>query len=330
MIMRGLGLMFLAVGATASCGGSVSNIGTGSDAGGRDAMSHPLDGGTRDGAITPETSSEASSETSTSEAMTTQPYDGTTGKACSTNADCKSPDGPGLTQCSSSVFAPDDYYPTAVCIVPTCSPVSEESSVHYCDGPDDPSSPGMCVPFGTTGAGKCLPKCTYDTTGDAPSGCQGKDTCRAANFVGIAAAGYGYCWAGCTADGDCPAGQQCQTNTGTCLAGLVPPTKSIGQACTETDDDDGACFCLYGGTSETGYCTSFCIVGDDTTCPGGYVCGADELRAGGYSTQNPGMYGRCHAQCTAVDAGTADGGSMCPTNSTCTDIYAAGPYCIVP
>src|SRR5580658_1053025 len=139
MIMRGLGLMFLAVGATASCGGSVSNIGTGSDAGGRDAMSHPLDGGTRDGAITPETSSEAASETNTSEAMTTQPYDGTTGKACSTNADCKSPDGPGLTQCSSSVFAPDDYYPTAVCIVPTCSPVSEESSVHYCDGPTIPA-----------------------------------------------------------------------------------------------------------------------------------------------------------------------------------------------
>jgi hypothetical protein len=328
MIYRGLGLIILGIGAAAACGGSVTSVGPGTDAGQRDSTPHMGADGNGGDVKTP--LHDASSDSSTTgEAMSTHPYDGTTGKPCSTDSDCVSPGGPGLARCSNTVFVPDDYYPTAVCILPTCSPVSGESSVHYCDGPDDPSSPGMCVPHGTTGAGECLPKCTYDTAGDAPSGCQGKDTCRAANFVGLAAAGYGYCWGGCTTDGDCPTGQQCQTDTGTCLAGLVPPTKSLGQACTETDYNDGACYCLYGGTSESGYCTSFCIVGDATGCPEGYVCGADELRAGGYSSQNPGMAGRCHVQCTATDGG-ADGGGGCPTNSTCSDIYAAGPYCIVP
>src|SRR5579863_5646364 len=72
-------------------------------------------------------------------------YDGTTGTACTTDADCTSPGGPGIARCSNSVLAPNDYYPTAVCILPTCSPVSNSARVHYCDGPDEPGSPGVCI-----------------------------------------------------------------------------------------------------------------------------------------------------------------------------------------
>jgi hypothetical protein len=314
----------LAVLSSVGCGGSVTQIpgeggvdGGAEGGGARDAMPH-ADVKARDvGAPT---------DVSTgSEAMTTQPYDGTTGKPCTTDADCRSADGPEVARCSSSVFAPDEYYPTPVCILPTCSPVSDSTSVHYCDGPDEASSPGMCVPAGMAGAGQCLPKCAFDTSGDAPTGCQGKDTCFAYNSG--PEAGYGYCWAGCTQDSDCESGQHCQADRGTCLAAVVPPTKTVGQACTQTDEDDDVCYCIYGGASETGYCTSFCIVGDASTCPGGFVCGADEDRASGYSMQNTGMAGRCHYQCS-----TTDGGLTCPAgaNSTCSDIYAAGPYCIVP
>jgi hypothetical protein len=138
MIYRGLGWMFLGLGAAAACGGSVSGIG-GPDGGGRDAMPHTgADANGQDVKTLPD----ASSDTSVGEAMSTHPYDGTTGKPCTTDADCASPGGPGLARCSSSVFAPDAYYPTAVCILPSCSPVSD-TSVHYCDGPDDPTSPGM-------------------------------------------------------------------------------------------------------------------------------------------------------------------------------------------
>jgi hypothetical protein len=111
-----------------------------------------------------------------------------------------------------------------------------------------------------------------------------------------------------------------------CLADVVPPAKAIGAACTEADDEAGACNCHFGGESGAGYCTSFCIVGDDSTCPDGFVCGADESLLGGYSVQNPGIAGLCHLKCNGDDAGTG-----CPTgtNSWCSYEYAGGPYCVV-
>src|SRR5580693_9217522 len=86
-------------------------------------------------------------------------YDGSTGLACKTDSDCASAGGPGIARCSNSVFGPDEYYPTAVCILPTCSPVSD-STVHYCDGPDELGSPGVCIQSGATGV--CYPSCQYD------------------------------------------------------------------------------------------------------------------------------------------------------------------------
>jgi hypothetical protein len=248
----------------------------------------------------------------------TQTYDGTTGKACMSNTDCLVPGGPGVAQCSSTVFVPQSYYPTPVCILPTCSPVSD-ATVHYCDGPDVPSSPGICVPQSTGGI--CLPKCTYDKTGDPAVGCQGKDACFV--FTSATSGGAGYCWGGCTQNGDCPTGQQCQTDQGLCMEGVVPPTKTFGTACTKADSDDGACNCLYGGTTDTGYCSTFCVVGAASGCAAGQVCDGLEYRQDGYTMSNPGLGGFCAVACTAGDAGPA-----CPPSSSCTDVLAAGPDCV--
>jgi hypothetical protein len=282
--------------ALAGCGGSVdSNLDGGSDAG--DAQPP----------------SEAATETTPP-----QPYDGTVGKACTTDADCASANGPNLARCSSSVFAPQDYYPTPVCILPSCSPVSGTGGLHFCDGPDDPSSPGICVTNGSTG-GICVPKCTYDKNGGAPVGCQAHDACFA--FVSATENGVGYCWAACTQDSDCHDGQKCQPDRGWCVQGVLPPTKAIGDACTSTDTNAGVCNCLY-GTNKSGYCSSSCVVGG-TTCPQGYTCDSLEQRLAGYSTPNVGMGGYCAIDCTA-DAGA------CPASSVCTNVFASGPDCIPP
>ena len=245
-------------------------------------------------------------------------YDGTTGKTCASDADCKTRF--GLSRCSSTVFAPESYFATPVCIVPTCSPVSD-TTPHYCDGPDSPTSPGICMPYGTSGGGICLPQCTYDKNGGPAKGCPGKDVCF--GDTGATQGGVGYCWGGCTADADCPSGQKCQTDQGLCVEGVVPPTKPFGAACTSADNNNGTCYCLYGANG-TGYCSSFCVVGGASTCPAGSTCDGLEYRQYGYSTPNAGLGGFCTVACTAG----SEAGATCPANTSCTNIFAAGPDCI--
>jgi hypothetical protein len=307
----------------AACGGSVSS-GTGGDAGGADATgsgsgSGSGSGGSGSGASSGGTSSGGEGGTPTDGGGPPK-YDGTTGKACSSDADCRSATGPNVARCSTTVFAPEQYYPTPVCILPTCSPVSGSTAVHYCDGPDDPSSPGICAPYGTSGGGICLPKCTYDKNGGAAVGCTGKDVCN--TYPAATQGGVGYCWAGCTRDADCPAGQKCQTDQGLCVEGVAPPTKAFGTPCTQTDSNNGACNCLY-GSAGSGYCSSFCITGQAGGCPAGATCDALEYRSYGFSTANPGLGGYCTITC----GGGSDGGTACPA-STCTNVFAAGPDCI--
>jgi hypothetical protein len=247
-----------------------------------------------------------------------QPYDGVVGKACTTNADCATQNGPNLARCSNTVFNGEDFFPTAVCVLPSCTPTTSKSAVHFCDGPDDPSSPGLCVTFGTNGS-LCVPKCTYDKQGGAPKGCTGKDACN--SYPITAAAGVGYCFGGCTQDGDCQDGQKCQTDRGWCLPGVTPPTKSVGADCTASDSTALVCNCLY-GTSNTGYCTQFCTIGGNQ-CTSGFTCDSLEIRASGYTTPNTGMAGYCTKVCTG------DGGT-CPGGASCTNVFAAGPDCIPP
>lgn len=300
--MRTTHLLSLVAAALVACGGSVS----GDDAGGDASVSD-----------SPISADATPTETSTIDSPASSLYDGTVGKACTSDADCHSATGPNKAKCSSSVFAPEDYYPTPVCIIPSCTPVSDSKTLHYCDGPDDSSSPGVCVEG--FGGGICLPKCSYDQNGGAPTGCTGKNTCAA--YVSTPENGFGYCWGGCTKDPDCSNGQKCQTDQGLCEKGVTPPAKTFGAACTQSDTNALVCNCLY-GTNNTGYCTDFCIVGQ-TTCPNGSVCDPFEYHAYGYNTPNTGMSGYCTVTC----AGDA---AACPAASTCTNLTASGPDCVPP
>lgn len=280
------------------CGGSVTSGPDASDEAGTDA---PL-----------------AQDSLTPDVAKPQPYDGTVGKPCSSDSDCKSPNGPGLARCSSSVFAPSDYYPTPVCILPSCGPVTDAKGLHFCDGPDDPSSPGICEPWGSTGS-VCIPKCSFDKDGGAPSGCAAGDTCF--TYASAPQLGYGYCWAACSKDSDCKNGQKCQVDQGWCVQGVQPPTKNLGDSCTSSDTNLGVCNCLY-GTNDSGYCSSVCVVGG-TGCPQGYVCDSLQTRMSGYTTPNAGMGGYCTLDCSG-DAG------VCPGTSACTNVFASGPDCIPP
>jgi hypothetical protein len=285
-----------------ACGGSTVDTSDGGDAGDAGKLDAPLviDDGVSDVIGPP-----------------TQLYDGVVGKACTTDKDCATANGPNLAVCSNGAFQGEEFYPTAVCILPSCSPVSDKQSIHFCDGPDNPTSPGLCVPSG--GSSLCVPKCTYDKSGGAPQGCVGKDACNA--YPITASAGVGYCFGGCTQDADCQDGQKCQTDRGWCLPGVTPPTKSLGAACTDKDNSALVCNCLY-GTANTGYCSEHCTIGG-AACPSGYTCDSLELRLTGYTTPNVGMAGYCTIDC-AADAGA------CPSTATCTNAFASGPDCIPP
>ncbi|HSY20476.1 MAG TPA: hypothetical protein VK841_00070 [Polyangiaceae bacterium] len=255
------------------------------------------------------------------EASLTSMYDGTVGMPCASDADCQPAGGPGVAICSLSLTP--TVYPTPVCMLLTCNP-GTDNLIHYCDGPDDPSSPGICIQVSSTQS-LCLPQCVFAADGSTALGCNGHDAC---SFYGAGVGtnneviGVGYCWGACTADADCPSGSSCQTNQGECVTTPTTPTKALGQACTDADNTSGACLCDVDLSSTAanppGLCTQFCQVGlTSDACPSGYVCQAFEPNtltgstAGtstpGFTTQNTGLLGLCEAACTAGDGGGGSG-----------------------
>jgi hypothetical protein len=245
-------------------------------------------------------------------------------------------------------------WPTPVCVVPpppgdagsppagNCDPAPlltdpNGLEVHYCDGPDLPSSPGVCVPFDPsnpqTGLGVCYPRCTFSTTGAAASGCIGADTCAFLRFnpvplpdagaapdgaAATAVTGVGFCQGTCQHDSDCAdlddggAGFVCQTDLGYCTTMPVVRTKPLGAPCTEADSDAGACNCFAGGDGN-GYCSTRCVVGG-VPCPMGWVCDPGEpavVTVLGLATTFPvlaptqGMVGMCAPPCSPI----LDGGA---------------------
>ena len=185
--------------------------------------------------------------------------------------------------------------------------------------------------------GVCLPKClfgpNFSAPGGTPMGCQGKDTCNGAAFATDntgAIVGVGYCFGGCVADADCPAGSRCQTDEAICVTSPVTRTKAVGQACSSTDATNNVCNCDFGAATGMGICTQSCIVGG-ATCPAGYACDSGETKtvpglapdggvAQGFSQQTPGLAGTCRPTC-------ASAGASCPPNLTCNTNETVGPVC---
>ncbi|MDP9036705.1 MAG: hypothetical protein M3O50_18040 [Myxococcota bacterium] len=249
-------------------------------------------------------------------------FDGTVGLPCQTNADCRPAGGPQINVCSLGTFTGGPLFPTPVCILPSCDP-GTDGFYHYCDGPDSPTSPGVCLRSGT--AGICFPKCTLLADGTAPAGCRGRDAC---NFIASGftrtnqLVGLGFCYGGCTSDTDCPSASgeagagKCQTDQGVCVTAVQQPIKAPGDACGAADSQSGACNCYYSTTASAGYCAPVCIVGSTTSaCPAGFVCDSRQPAAlpgdagAGFSKQNVGLAGLCVAACgsspAVVDSGAA-------------------------
>jgi hypothetical protein len=317
---------FASVGAL-GCGSS-SVSGGPHDAGSDSATIHP----------TREAGTGGDAATAGGDAATSM-YDNTVGNTCKADSDCQPAGGPGLAVCSSSLGS-GGLFPTPVCVIPTCNP-GTDGFAHFCDGPDQPGSPGFCLAVGTAGQGFCLPSCVAFSDGTSPQGCSGKNYCVVAAFATDTTTnqpvGLGYCFGGCTADADCPTGNHCQTNEGICLPTVTAPTKAIGQACTSADNSTAtapaACDCLLNSNTNNGYCSQSCVVGSTTNpCPAGYLCDSflptqlvDSTGATfpGFTTQNPSLLGTCAAICTTPDASTG-----CPATSTCTNFETAGDDCL--
>jgi hypothetical protein len=269
--------------------------------------------------------------------------DGTTGLACTSDADCVGDSGAGVNRCSSEyqgTFTNVDVteFATPVCIIPpvaggNCDPGNDPTQIAFCDGdPSDPSSPGVCVPLNPaapmTGQGVCLPKCTFAVDGSAATGCPGHDACSFNTYVaipdptadaGVDLLGIGICQSACRTNADCSAlgsTYSCEPDIGECTPNApMVRTKKPGDACTTADTTSGACFCATGsGTS--GFCTLDCIVGaTPSDCPSGWVCDTGEptildFGAGAptfppLTKQTSGALGICLPTCTSAEAGVS-------------------------
>ena len=231
---------------------------------------------------------------------------GTTGQACSKSTDCDVLRN-GVQKCTADTFAPDTIYPTPVCIGTTC-PLPDPSKVTYCDG-----TAGFCLASGTSNI--CLPACVFGDSTAPPTGCIGHDVC---NFYAYTATptGFGYCFGGCTTDGDCASGI-CQTETGLCLKATVTYSLTIGTACTQADAGSATaaakCDCLYATSSGKGYCSQFCTMGG-ASCPSGFTCDASLPKVDPvsktplFSSAPTGLAGSCLKNCAVDSDCTALGG----------------------
>jgi hypothetical protein len=253
---------------------------------------------------------------------------GTTGKACSSDSDCTSPDNDtcSIDYVYTLAGVTGLALPASVCIEnPTsdnCDPAPADDpfgqAPHFCDGPDDPSSPGFCLADNPnnpqSGMGTCLPKCTFSTNGAAAVGCTAPDTCTPWIYAGSgnSIVGFGFCQGTCQKDSDCGPQQgvpaTCQTDVGICTTQPVTRTLMLGDACTYDDYQSGACNCNVDPTSLTGFCTTVCVVGG-TPCPTGWVCDTAEptsVTVGAttipITVQNPGLAGICLPSCPMSQA----------------------------
>jgi hypothetical protein len=241
-------------------------------------------------------------------------YDGTTGKECTSDADCVPDGGPAINTCSidySGMFTigtvPVALFATPVCIIPpstsstegNCNPLAagdiDDGLPHFCDGPDNPDAPGpgICLPFDQSNPqpnqGTCYPLCTFPLDGSKPVGCAGTDSCFPMTFERSATTGaitgYGFCDGGCQQDSDCSklgTGFVCQTDIGFCTTAKLARTKAIGAACT----------------ASTGTTTTTTATDDEST--GACSCDANSTTGEGF----------CSSSCIV-------GGLPCPNGWTC-------------
>ena len=184
------------------------------------------------------------------------------GNPCTTTADCRVSD----YVCTAGAFGGDSLYPTSICVGTGCDP-GDGTTFARCD-----DYRGLCL--GTSSGSMCLPACFFGDDGAAPMGCLGKNKCHIYGWSRApdGLSGIGYCFGGCVADADCPAGNVCQSETALCVKTRAAYPKAPGTACTSADAKAPAqCNCLYETKTGSGYCANSCHFGE-TTCGAGFTC----------------------------------------------------------
>jgi hypothetical protein len=240
------------------------------------------------------------------------PIDKSVGKSCSTDDDCDVTFS-GINRCTGSLytaggltplFEAGTIYPTPVCFGLSCT-LGTGTGPTMCDG-------GMGVCVAVTGGAYCFPYCTFDDTGAAVKGCNGKDACRAYRWSTSPSGkttGVGVCFGGCVTDSDCTKGDHCQLETSLCVKATVTYVKKVGDACDKSDTlaKPPTCDCIYSATG-VGYCTRTCRVAVDA-CPAGFTCDP-QLAKSDFATAPSGIWGWCLRNC-ASDADCTGLGAKC-------------------
>ena len=293
-VFAGLGVLTLVV---SSCG---SSNGSPSDAGGD--ISHKLHRG------------ESWATGGDDSSISNSAADGTTGlplpverglrgarqPPASTSAATTPASTPSLSNTTVTLF------PTPVCMVPlgngpggaNCDPApprrSNGANFHFCDGPDDPTSPGICIPLTATpspGLGLCQIPCTAALDGTQASGCPGQDTCIL-QYVGSDPTtnqpiALGYCRGACEKDADCVdldtaraaarrrrggAWTSRRSTSGSAPQTPVTRTKQLGDDVPHhgpraTTTPPARATALSATRRTKGFCTQACIVGGSVHVP---------------------------------------------------------------
>lgn len=256
--------------------------------------------------------------------------DETTGLPCTSDAICRNPNGPGKNVCSNGFTvsfygAQVQLWATPVCVLPpsplgNCFPGADATDIHFCDGPNDPSSPGICIGLDPTDplTGLCVPKCTFAADGGVATGCVGHNACGyLTDLLSVSKqtpVGIGYCKSACVTNADCAdllSDYECQTDEGNCTLVATQRTKTIGESCSTAgavnDETLGTCLCAN-GSAGSGFCTQQCVVGGPA-CPANWVCESGEPNSLDFgsgtpfpvSKATPGLIGNCVPSCTAAE-----------------------------
>ncbi len=264
------------------------------------------------------------------------PADKTTGKICTSDADCDIT-GAGLGRCTNKLFIISPLNPTAICMQIDSSggdacDAGDGTKIPLCDG-----DTGYCNKSATSSnPATCEGLCVMDDTGKFTVTCAGKNACNP-EALGTDATTkknqlFGTCQGGCATDADCPAGSLCDALQNICSDKLCTTdtdcsklfkTPIVGFKCI-ADATGGKSHCKFSYPKAVGdKCTPGAAAGkpsNDCLCFGKTGDATDS--------------GMCISLCKTTDTGGSN--AECPSGFICDpllnakntttgeDIYAAG------
>jgi len=292
-------------------------------------------------------------------------FDGTSGNACKTDADCAG--GAGINKCSNG-FAYTitglkvSLWPAPICLVPPTAPNCDPCGISAggtcagggiwgCDSDpttlDPTTSPGLCLPNNSTtpaaNQGVCIPRCQLALDGSKATGVTAPDTCLPYTFLEPQTGpiiGIGFIQGSCQTDADCTglgSGWICQVDIGFCTQATAQKarTKTIGEACTSgtaptSDATTGACNCISSGTATnmgTAAATLYAGFCSSACVVGGTAC-PDSYVCDAFYPSGPLVFGDASTPALTMQNTGVGGSCMQPCTSVDAGTSAdGGPQC---